>query len=441
MLNPFSFVGRVSRGQYLTWGASLMALKYAVEAAMYYVASKQVLTPFGFVNPLIKDRTSAISNNYVVMVLLIVWALPFLWIGIAMSIRRAVDAGISPLHAFFFFFPYVNLAFMLVMATLTSKSTGPTPRETESVNALRATVLSVSITSGATLLLVVLNVYVLKGYGTALFFGVPIVMGLLSGYLFNYKAERSLTSTLFVGVLTGLVSFGSIFLFAMEGAICIFMAAIPTFVMILPSAVVGRVLAVNQRSLAPIAVLALALPLVAWTETNNRLPLREVMSAVEIDAPPEVVFENVVRFPELPASDSMWFRAGVAHPLRARIEGSGVGAIRYCEFTTGPFVEPITAWEAPRRLAFDVTSQPPAMNELTPYGHINAPHLDGYLNSRRGEFRLTRLPGNRTRLEGSTWYELDVHPNWYWAMWSDAFIHKIHLEVLNHIRTISERAS
>jgi hypothetical protein len=42
------------------------------------------------------------------------------------------------------------------------------------------------------------------------------------------------------------------------------------------------------------------------------------------------------------------YAAGVAYPLRARIHGEGVGAVRHCEFTTGAFVEPITAWEPPQ---------------------------------------------------------------------------------------------
>ena len=48
------------------------------------------------------------------------------------------------------------------------------------------------------------------------------------------------------------------------------------------------------------------------------------------------------------------FKTGLAYPLRARLVGAGVGAVRHCEFTTGAFVEPITVWDAPHRLAFDV---------------------------------------------------------------------------------------
>src|SRR5437764_11949048 len=128
------------------------------------------------------------------------------------------------------------------------------------------------------------------------------------------------------------------------------------------------------------------------------------MSSIEIDAPTERVWQNVIGFSELPEVPKWFFRLGIAYPVRARIEGSGVGAVRRCEFSTGPFVEPITAWEPPSRLAFDVASQPPSTTELSPYKDVRAAHLEGYMVSRRGEFRLVRLPGHRTRLAGTPWY-------------------------------------
>ena len=43
----------------------------------------------------------------------------------------------------------------------------------------------------------------------------------------------------------------------------------------------------------------------------------------------------------------------------------------------------LTAWDEPRRLAFDVTSQPDPMVELTPWRHVHPPHLhDQSLRSR-----------------------------------------------------------
>ena len=48
------------------------------------------------------------------------------------------------------------------------------------------------------------------------------------------------------------------------------------------------------------------------------------------------------------------------------------------------------------------------------------------------------LPGGRTRLEGTTWYENRMYPVAYWRMWSDTVIHRIHLNVLGHIKRLAE---
>ncbi len=188
-------------------------------------------------------------------------------------------------------------------------------------------------------------------------------------------------------------------------------------------------------------VAALVLPLLAGGESLLLEPTeRVVSSSVEIDAPPEVVWQNVIAFPELPEQREWFFRLGIACPERARIVGHGVGATRYCEFTTGAFVEPITVWDQPRRLAFDVTEQPDPMFELSPYRHVHPPHLDHSLRSHRGEFRLVALDDGRTRLEGRTWYSVAIYPQFYWQLLSDELIGRIHHRVLTHIKSRSEAA-
>jgi hypothetical protein len=146
-----------------------------------------------------------------------------------------------------------------------------------------------------------------------------------------------------------------------------------------------------------------------------------------------------VSFSELSAPPAWLFRLGIGYPRRARIEGTGVGAVRYCEFSTGAFVEPITRWDEPSRLSFDVIAQPPPMTEWSPYRRVHAPHLDGYFRSRRGEFRLVKLPDGRTRLEGSTWYELEMAPQLYWKTLADVVVSRIHLRVLAHVKALSEQ--
>jgi hypothetical protein len=205
--------------------------------------------------------------------------------------------------------------------------------------------------------------------------------------------------------------------------------------------VLGREIALRTCGRrAPAVLSAIVLPLAATVLVPpSPPPVREVVSAVEIAAPPEVVWRHVVGFPPLSPPREALFLAGVAYPVSARIDGHGVGAVRRCEFSTGAFVEPITHWDEPRRLGFDVSASPPPMEEWSPYARVFAPHLATGFRARRGEFRLVALPGGRTRLEGSTWYTLEIRPALYWTPWADAFVHRIHLRVLEHVRRLAER--
>jgi hypothetical protein len=150
------------------------------------------------------------------------------------------------------------------------------------------------------------------------------------------------------------------------------------------------------------------------------------------------VWKHVVAFDDITEEPAWYFRGGIAYPLRATIAGTGVGAIRRCEFSTGAFVEPITAWDEPHRLAFDVTSQPPPLRELSIYNKVYAPHIDGYFTSSRGEFRLIPTASGGTRLEGHTWYSVAISPQGYWRVMSEVILHRIHRRVLDQVKREAE---
>ena len=304
---------------------------------------------------------------------------------------------------------------------------------------MRSTILRPSVFAGAVFLLALAFLLPQSGlYGLSLFAFVPIAVGGLGAVVVGAKTEKSAT---LAGALSGFL--GSLFFLAIgvEGLICVVMV-LP---LVLPLGAIGGWLAYEmrekKRTVTHSRFLMLALPLsLAW-DLNAPNPLFEVRSTMEINASPEVVWKNVVSFSDLPDPDEWYFKTGIAYPIRARIEGSGPAAIRYCEFSTGDFVEPIEVWEEPTLLRFAVTRNAPPMQEWSPYGQVRPRHLHGYLVSEKGQFRLTRLANNRTLLEGTTWYRHGLLPAQYWRLWSDAVIHRIHVRVLNHIKTLSEAES
>jgi hypothetical protein len=272
-------------------------------------------------------------------------------------------------------------------------------------------------------------------YGLTLFATIPVLVGALTTLILQPQTGREAghKSMLAIVILSG-----ALLLVKIEGLICIAMA-LP---LALPLSMLGGALTFRamQRGSAKNNMAAMmVLPIATMVfDVSAKPPVFEVTTRVEVSALPEEVWKYVVAFPELAAPTEWYFRSGIAYPIRARIVGSGPGAVRYCDFSTGPFVEPIQVWDEPRLLKFSVTDNPAPMTELSPYADLVPTHLHGYFESSEGQFRLTRLPGNKTLLEGTSWYRHSLWPAQYWRWWSDAIIHRIHLRVLHHIRTLAE---
>ncbi len=435
----FSLDGKISRRTYVLSGLGLMGVKYLLDGSAIYLAEGRILDPLSFLSPLLTTRQEMLQQaNQPVLILMTVWALVFMWIGVSMSVRRAVDAGRSPWLGFLFVMPFINFLMILWLSIEPTNDSRPwefSPVEPSKAHAAKSAIVGVGAGFGIAAVMGGLGILLLREYGLALFFATPFLMGAISSYVYNKDAVRTHRSSLGVGVASVALGSGALLLFALEGILCVSMAFPIVAGAGLLGASIGRSIAVRHGGVVGLFPLLVALPLMTAMESQvpEELGLREVATSIEIDAPPEAVWPHVVSFSELPPPHQLVFRTGIAYPVRARIEGTGPGAIRHCEFSTGAFVEPITAWDPPKRLAFDVASQPPPMQEWSPYRQVHPPHLDGYLKSRRGEFRLIPLPNGRTRLEGSTWYTLDLHPGAYWALWSDALIHRIHERVLEHI--------
>jgi hypothetical protein len=442
----FGLSADVSRWAYAASGFGLMGIKYGVEAGMLRHFSGRYFSFLDFLNPLLSMRQEffkAPTPDWMAWAFFF-WTLPFLWVAVGMSVRRAARAGLSPWLGLIVLVPFANYVGMLALCLLPDRPGREWVRraiEPKEQHQIRSALIGVASSLVIALVMVGIGVYALKDYGVTLFLGTPIWMGAVSAFLYNRPFPRSFGGSLVVAEMSILIAGAALLLFAFEGVICLAMLFPVAAAMGLLGGLIGYCLgaftATRGRNMTSVVLL---LPLLAGAESAHRpTPEFEVVTTIEIDAPPERVWPFVVGFSDLPEPDRWYFKLGIAYPRRATIEGSGVGAVRHCEFSTGSFVEPITAWQPPERLTFDVASQPPPMHELSPYRHVHPPHLDGYLRCQRGEFRLVPLAGDRTRLEGSTWYGFEMYPQDYWTLWSDTVIHRIHLRVLEHIKRLAEQ--
>ncbi len=386
-------------------------------------------------------------------------ALPFIWIGVACTMARLRHAGLPLGMVLLFFIPMVNLLFILSLCSIPGKAP-PSEGDLEEVGSLSVTarkthkkiagesdlaafVLAVVGSAGITTLLVFLSANLLQSYGFGLFVGAPFGLGWIASVLYGIPKRRTLGECFSVAFASMAFCGMGLLGFAFEGLICLIMAIPIGGTLVLMGALVGFAMQSRPWTQASTPALLIGLCatlpcLMAAESAFQEEPIiREVQTSVLVDASPEVVWNFVIAFPPLPEPTEIFFRSGVAYPIHAKIDGQGVGAVRHCVFSTGPFVEPITLWDAPNQLAFSVTSQPEPMKELSPF-HIHPPHLDHFLVSKKGRFVLQRLPDGRTRLEGTTWYTNKMWPEFYWGFLADKIIGSIHQRVLEHVKNLSE---
>lgn len=286
-----------------------------------------------------------------------------------------------------------------------------------------------------------LSIYYLNEYGWTVFTLIPFLLGLIPSLLYGTTKGISKMGSIKIGLATLGIFCATTLLFAIEGIICIIMAspilAISTLIGSLTGYWIVKTRAANRKKVYSLFLLPiLFLSLDSAISTKEYL---EVKTTIEINAPIEEVWYNIVRFGYIEEPDEWIFKTGIAYPINAEIKGNGVGAVRYCNFTTGSFVEPITVWQEPHLLKFNVQDQPTPMRELNPFWDVHPPHLNGYFQSKKGEFKLTELDNGNVNVEGTTWYNIHIHPVEYWDIWSKFILHKIHFRVLKHIKKESEK--
>ena len=299
---------------------------------------------------------------------------------------------------------------------------------------------AISLTVVIAGLLTVWGIYGIGQYGIALFILTPLFIGAGSTILYGLNRQITSREAWQIGYLTLAIFLAALLVFAIEGIICVAMAAPFGLLLTWVGSLIGHAIINNNSTNGSTTFLLLIgiIPTMAFIEKSSQPTLVSVVSSIQIDAPPQTVWKNVIEFPHLDQPEDFIFKTGIAYPINASIKGTGVGAVRHCNFTTGSFVEPITIWEEPRLLRFAVVQQPEPMRELS-FGDVDAPHLHDYFVSKQGQFKLTRLPNGKTLLEGTTWYYHTIRPAFYWQLWSNYIIHKIHNRVLVHIKKNSER--
>lgn len=204
----FSLRVPVGPRDYFVSGLTLMVVKYVVDATVMRLGANVFWSPIDYLNPMYSVREARASLTPGLRTALVVWTLPFLWIGASMTVRRAVDAGRSAWSGLMFFLPLVNYVVMIVLCFLPSRPHPPiTPTDEPASSGSAAPAIDQRIRSamlglGVSLVigfpLAVLCTVVLKDYGLSVFFGTPFVASVVAGFVHNRRETRPVGETALV---------------------------------------------------------------------------------------------------------------------------------------------------------------------------------------------------------------------------------------------------
>ena len=158
-------------------------------------------------------------------------------------------------------------------------------------------------------------------YAWTLFLFVPFWTGALVSWAFR---PASASAAAGMGLIAGAAGCLLPLLFGFEGMICVAMA-LPLAV---PLCILGSWLCykVTPEDARPDLAAALLLPVSLCFDLTAKPPVYEVRTSIVVNAPPRQVWKHVVTFSDIPEPADWFFRAGLAYPKRARIEGSGTGS-------------------------------------------------------------------------------------------------------------------
>ena len=274
-------------------------------------------------------------------------------------------------------------------------------------------------------------------------FIVPFVLGVITMYV-----RRGYCHSTWHKILTPWVScvaFVAVLAFAgWEAWICLVMASPILLVTSSVGGLLGCVLGTPQKDGGSnhfMMLGVLALPFVITPlETRVARPemIRTVETAVIINASPEIIWQNIIRVPEIQSEErslALSHLLGLPEPIAATLTGEGLGAVRQGHFANGLlFHETITEWEPLQKVSFEIDADTSQASEA----YLKMIGSD-YVDILGGTYLIEPLADGRNRLSFSSQHRLSTNFNFYSGLWSDFLIRDFQNYILRVIKARAEK--
>jgi hypothetical protein len=272
-------------------------------------------------------------------------------------------------------------------------------------------------------------------------FALPFALGMLAAS--GLRPERGLGASIGAGLSTAAVCLVVALAVGWEGTICLAMIAPVYLGLALVGALVGHRARRRARGAGRTTLAIALLPLLsAGGERALQLPaeLRTVQNSIDIRAPEDVVWREIVRVKPIHEPQTSWlYTLGFPRPVEATLSHEGIGGVRHARFERGLlFIETITQWHEQRDFRFQIAVDPAhtPLTTLDPHVTVGGEYFDVL----EGGYRIEPLAQDHVRLHLDSRHRISTHFNFYASLWSTALMSEIQRNILGVIKARAEAA-
>jgi hypothetical protein len=240
--------------------------------------------------------------------------------------------------------------------------------------------------------------------GSVLFIMLPIATGFATGLM--TRGRKVALASLIVGAI---ICTATLILTRMEGWVCVIMStpliAIGLAVGALGGTLVRHIIEDHRGQNFMSVLMLAALPFLLLSankaeEESRRTPRDEtIANTLVVNAPREVVWEQLKTFDQINGSKGILMRVGLPVPVSCTMSGEGLGATRTCYFEQGHIVERVTEWNPPSSMKLEITE-------------FDVPGRP-WLSFKDASYELAQ-EGGRTVIMRKTTIVSRLSPAWYW---------------------------
>ncbi|GHC58181.1 hypothetical protein [Ulvibacter litoralis] len=222
-------------------------------------------------------------------------------------------------------------------------------------------IISISYTLLIVYALGYLSIAFFGNYGWLLFLLAPFLLGFAPSFVISNIEPVSKKKSYVLGFTSLFLACLGLVVLGVEGLICILMAS-PLFIAatFLGILLVDRIniQKINNPRIILLIILAYILSFFTLDYVNDTNQLIPITSSIVIDKPIETIWEVTTNNIEISKPDLFLDKFGIGYPKSITFFNKGVGATRDFNFSTGSYLQSVTAWDAPNLISFETKKSP-----------------------------------------------------------------------------------